>query len=137
VVLRRTTSTSTTATGHGRAGEVVWRLAGVLASVSARGESEGRTESTGRAGALACPETCPCALWHGLGVAGTSRSESCRALLGQWGAPACSARCRLPPGHGVVERRGQVRGLAWWSGMRMTRAGFGQCGTGNSEARAW
>jgi hypothetical protein len=52
------------ATGLARAGERVWELPGVVARLRARGEGEGRTESTGRGDVLSCPGTCQCTLWR-------------------------------------------------------------------------
>jgi hypothetical protein len=51
----RRSSSGTTATGLARANEVVWGVAGVVMSVRARGESEGRTTATRRGGVLAHP----------------------------------------------------------------------------------
>jgi hypothetical protein len=65
----------TMATGHSGPFEHVWEVDGVLARACARGESEGRTESTGRHRVLACP-------WRVLARSIVSGRHGARRVLG-------------------------------------------------------
>jgi hypothetical protein len=54
----------TTATGHGGAGDVVWRTPGVVASLLAGTDGEAKARSARHRGALACPWAWPCTCWR-------------------------------------------------------------------------
>ncbi|XP_047057980.1 uncharacterized protein LOC124664521 [Lolium rigidum] len=62
----------------------VGRGAGVAVSVSARGESEMRAESTGQGRCPRVSGACPCALQRVTGGAGTFWSGPCRVIPGHW-----------------------------------------------------